>query len=117
MFKRWVILLLVLMALSAIIHQYNWEKREDYYGANSVHQECMDYLDTLGVDWNREGDTYWINRCARDYVNSDYNRELRLRDRNSQLSRFGMLSGFGIFVVLFLSFIGRWLVTGRLKWD
>lgn len=33
MFKRWVILLLVLMALSAVIHQYNWEKREDYLDA------------------------------------------------------------------------------------
>jgi hypothetical protein len=117
MFKRWVILLLVLMALSAIIHQYNWEKREDYYGANSVYQECMDYLDTVDRNWTGVGDRYWERRCSRDNVNSDYNRELRLRDRNSQLSRFGMLSGFGIFVVLFLSFIGRWLVKGRLKWD
>ena len=117
MFKRWVILLLVLMALSAVTYQYNWEKREDYVGANSVHRECMDYLDTVDRNWTGVGDTYWERRCSRDYVNSDYNTELWLRESNSQLIRFSMLGGFVIFVVLFLSFIGRWLVTGRLKWD
>ena len=117
MFKRWVILLLVLMALSAVIYQYNWEKREDYLDADSVFQECMDYLDTVDRNWTGVGDTYYERRCYHENVCSDYRREQSLAIRNGNLAMFSMFAGFGIFVILFLSFIGRWLVTGRLKWD
>ena len=117
MFKRWVILLLVLMALSAGASYHYRQEFNETFSYSSVTEECMRYLRSADDNWTSVGDTYWQSRCEDGNYYSDYMEERRWRDQAAKLAAYAAITGFGIFVVLFLSFIGRWLVTGRLKWD
>ena len=114
MFKRWVILLLVLLALSAASFYYHSEKSAASW---AVLDECGDYLDTLNNDWDRESDRWYYQRCDLDNAVSDASLERQWRDRMSYFAGLSFESFAYILIMLFLSFIGRWLVTGRLKWN
>lgn len=114
MFKRWVILLLMLLALSAASFYYHSEKAAVSW---VVLDECRDYLNTLSSDWNPENDTWFYQRCELDNPISDASLERQWRDRMNHFADLSLESFGYVLIVLFLSFVGRWLVTGRLKWD
>lgn len=114
MFKRWVILLLVLLAACAASFYYHVEK---YKASWAVSDECHDYLYTLNSDWDIENDTWYHQQCSFDNFLSASNVEERRRDFIQIFIDFSFEAIVYILIILFLSFIGRWLVTGRLKWD
>jgi hypothetical protein len=114
MFKRWVILLLVLLAACAASFYYHAEKSAALW---AVLDECSDYLDTVNNDWDRESDRWYYQRCDLGNYASYASSEQRSRDRIYYIVNLSFGSFVYILIMLFLSFIGRWLVTGRLKWD
>jgi hypothetical protein len=114
MFKRWVILLLVLLAGSAASFYYHSEKSAASW---VVLDECRDYLDTLSSDWNPNNDTWFYQRCELDNPISDASLESEWRERMNSFADISFESFGYILLTLFLSFIARWLVTGRLKWN
>jgi hypothetical protein len=114
MFKRWIILLLVLMALSAASFYYHTEQ---FAASWVVLDECGDYLDTLTNDWDSENDRWFYQKCDLDNVISDASLERQWGDRMSYFAGLSLETFVYILIMLFLSLIGRWLVTGRMKWD
>ena len=114
MFKRWVILLLVLLAACAASIYYHSGQSEASW---ALFYECGDYLDTLNNDWDFENDTWYYQRCDLDNPVSDVSLDLQWGQIMDRAVYFSIRSFYYILIILFLSFIGRWLVTGRLKWD
>ena len=110
MFKRWVILLIVILLLEVAAVSYFWGQLDDTFS-----NECGNYLSTLSDDWDKASDQYYFGKCDYDNPVSDASRALEYRGFLSNLidKLFAtVMATVGVFVI---SFVTRWVYKGALS--
>lgn len=112
MFRRWMILLAVLLVVSICLVFYFYQQ---FLNSYEVSDTCRDYLDNLPDPdtWSGKEDRFWMKTCDLDWPLSDTVLEGNWRDFMQKCSQMSFISAFGIFCSMVVSLIGRWVVKGR----
>ena len=116
MFGRWLKLLGVLFII-AVLAVYFASKLADRAEAffREIHTECQEYLLSLPSTWEPDGDMHYTYRCDSDREFSVWSQRLEHRDRSYRAHGNAILAALLILPMILLSFLARWLITGRWK--
>ncbi len=116
MFGRWIKLLLVLFVLSIAAVLFAFEET-DFSEAvfAEVQQECQDYLRAQEDNWSKEDDAYYGLNCDHENESSLLSLLLDRRKDMYELRINSILLPISILFVVFVSFLARWVITGRAK--
>lgn len=111
MFRRWLLLLAALSMLGV-----GWTLYFDNEAQNawSVSNECGEYLAALDNSWVSATDAYYRSTCDFDNEFSRVRSEQRYRQAMNDMVFVGVQASGLILLTALLSFVGRWLLTGRL---
>ena len=113
MFKRWIKLLVVMLLIAVGVIWYgNYEFDQAYVIING----CSDYLEKQDDSWTLAGDPYYWGACAYENPVSDFSMAVGHRDLASQWRLNGLMTALFVSLALFLSFLIRWLITGKVRW-
>ena len=110
MYRRWLLLLAALFVLAV-----SWTLYFDneFQNSWSVFDGCGEYLSTLDDSWVSAIDDYFQMTCALDNEFSRTRNEQRYRESMSEMVNVGFNAIGLILLAALLSFVGRWLFTGR----
>lgn len=111
LYQRWLLLLAALLILGVSWTLYF---ETEAFNAWSVANECDEYLDTLDNTWVSATDAYFQTTCEYDNEFSRVRSEQRYRQSMNEMSIVGVKAIGLILLTALLSFVGRWLFTGRL---
>jgi Tfp pilus assembly protein PilO len=111
MYRRWLLLLAAVFMLGMGWTLYFDNK---FRNASSVSNECREYLDTLDNTWVKATDAYFQRTCDYDNEFSRVRSEQQYRQYMDEMANVGMKAMGLILLAALLSFVGRWLFTGRL---
>ena len=111
MFRRWMILLAILLVVSISLVFYF---HQQFLNSWEVSDTCGEYLDNLPDPdtWSAKDDRFWMKTCDSDWQFSDYMLERDWRDFMKKCGAISLFSAFGIFCSMVVSLIGRWVVKG-----
>ena len=111
MYRRWLLLLTALFVLGVSWALYFENEAQNAW---SVSNECGEYLDTLDNTWISSNDFYYRMTCEYDNEFSSVRSEQRYRQNMNETAIVGVKAIGLILLTALLSFVGRWLFTGRL---
>jgi hypothetical protein len=111
MYRRWLLLLAALFVLAASWTLYFENEAQNAW---SVSNECVEYLSTLDNTWVSATDAYFQRTCEHDNEFSRVRSEQRYRQNMDEMVVVGVQAIGLILLAALLSFVGRWLFTGRL---
>jgi len=82
-----------------------------------VNDNCYEYLESQSSEWNYENDYWYKNECDPSYEYSKW--KIKYEIASDSGSRFDdSLSLIAGLIILFaLSYLVRWLITGKTKSD
>ncbi len=121
MFKRWIILLCGIAALVAIATATQFYFSSQRYNDYAYFlDQCNAFEDKMLAsgqrDWSLEDRAWWDGNCDHasqySYASMAY---ATFRDVNSNFENIATALLLLIAVIL-VSFMGKWLYTGRIKW-
>lgn len=116
MFRRWLILLLVGLGaaiLAFVLAMHRADEAEKAFA--EIHDECMAYLGGRDAAWKPDDDSHYHFTCDSDNPTSNWSLKLRYRSSWYDMSGFALLWPIAVLSLVFLSFLLRWLFTGRIK--
>ncbi len=112
MFKRWIIVLAAVLLLEVVYLLHLFRLIESRY---SVADECTAYLDTVPAGWQMAGDTYYQSKCDWDNPFSAASLEHGAAQTIDTALNGTLAALLATLTVLFLSFLARWIISGRIR--
>ena len=116
-FKRWIYLVTFLTLLSFMMGVISFLSWQNYYENNYsiIDNECYEYLLSRDQTWTSSGDSYYSTQCDLQNPSSEQSRQLKISTDLGRNDDFYISLGMTLLSIIALSFLARWLITGKVK--
>lgn len=116
MFKRWMIIVSVMIALSVAMYfkseTNRLQAKEEWV---VIGDECTKHLERQLDDWTSENDSWYRYNCDIEVESSKFNLANRNYSFYSEALGTSMMLVAGCLAIAFVSLIGRWIYLGGKK--
>jgi hypothetical protein len=116
-FNRWVYLLIFLIFISVSmsgISYFVWNHHyENKY--SPISDKCYEHLLSQDDSWEASSDMFYRTTCDLQNPSSDQSMQMQLSSRLGDRDDFYFNIASSLLSLLILSFLIRWLLTGKLK--